>query len=82
MPSEEVKYEECEKMFLDSEEGPIIGKATMPWVSDWPVHFGLLVVTALAGFRVLVQVDEGLERSAVLNWEKKVVQAKEAAAAG
>ena len=37
VPSEEVKYEECEKMSLDSEEGAIIGKATMPWVSDWPV---------------------------------------------
>ena len=37
MPSEEVKYEECEKMSLDSEEGAIIGKATMPGVSDWPV---------------------------------------------
>ena len=37
MPSEEVEYEECKKMFLDSEEGAIIGKAAMPWVSDWPV---------------------------------------------
>ena len=29
MPSEEVKYEECEKMSLDSEEGGIISKATI-----------------------------------------------------
>ena len=37
MPSEEVKYEECEKMSLDSEEGAISGKATMPRVSNWRV---------------------------------------------
>ena len=50
VPSEEVKYEECEKMSLDSEEeGAIIGKATIPEVSDWPVSIRASGCTALSG---------------------------------